>query len=40
VSISLHLAGIVIGILAGYLFMVYLDRMAYFTGEKEVISRP
>ena len=39
VSISLHLAGIVIGILAGYLFMVYLDRMAYFTGEKEVISR-
>jgi membrane associated rhomboid family serine protease len=39
VSISLHLAGIAIGILAGYLFMVYLDRMAYFTGEKEVIRR-
>jgi hypothetical protein len=34
------LAGIVIGILAGYLFMVYLDRMAYFNGEKEVIARP
>jgi len=40
VSISLHLAGMVIGILAGYLFMVYLDQIAYFSGEKEVISRP
>jgi len=40
VSISLHLAGIVIGILAGYLFMVYLGQMAYFNGEKEVITRP
>ena len=40
VSVSLHLAGIVIGILAGYLFMVYLEQMAYFKGEKEVISRP
>jgi membrane associated rhomboid family serine protease len=40
VSISLHLAGIIIGILAGYLFMVYLEQMAYFNGEKEVISRP
>ena len=40
VSISLHLAGIVIGVLAGYLFMVYLDQIAYFSGEKEVISRP
>jgi len=39
VSISLHLAGIVIGILAGYLFLVYLEQMAYFNGEKEVISR-
>ena len=39
VSISLHLAGIVIGILAGYLFMVYLEQMAYFRGEKEVIVR-
>ena len=39
VSISLHLAGIIIGILAGYLFMVYLEQMAYFRGEKEVISR-
>ncbi len=40
VSISLHLAGIVIGILAGYLFMVYLEQMAYFNGEKQVISLP
>jgi hypothetical protein len=39
VSISLHLAGIVIGILAGYLFMVYLNQIAYFNGEKDVISR-
>ena len=39
VSISLHLAGIVIGILAGYLFMVYLEQIAYFNGEKDVISR-
>lgn len=38
-SISLHLAGIVIGILAGYLCMVYLERIAYFNGEKKVISR-
>ncbi len=38
VSISLHLAGIVIGILAGYLFLVYLEKMAYFNGEKEVVS--
>ncbi|WP_428370617.1 hypothetical protein [Methanoregula sp.] len=40
VSVSLHLAGIVIGVLAGYLFMVYLEEIAYFKGEKEVISRP
>ena len=39
VSISLHLAGIVIGILAGYFFMVYLEQMAYFREEKEVLSR-
>jgi hypothetical protein len=39
VSISLHLAGIVIGILAGYLFLMYLEQIAYFNGEKEVISR-
>jgi membrane associated rhomboid family serine protease len=39
VSISLHLAGIVIGVLAGYLFMVYLEEIAYFKGEKKVISR-
>src|SRR5208337_481670 len=39
VSVSLHLAGIVIGVLAGYLFMVYLEQIAYFRGEKEVISR-
>ena len=38
VSVSLHLAGIIIGVLAGYLFMVYLDQIAYFHGEKEVIS--
>ena len=38
-SIPLHLAGIVIGILAGYLLLVYLEQMAYFNGEKEVISR-
>jgi membrane associated rhomboid family serine protease len=40
VSVSLHIAGLVIGILAGYLFILYLDRIAYFHGEKEVISRP
>ncbi|MGA2162053.1 MAG: rhomboid family intramembrane serine protease [Methanoregula sp.] len=40
VSISLHVAGIVIGILAGYLFLVYLEQIAYFNKEKEVISRP
>ena len=39
VSISLHLAGIVIGILVGYFFLVYLEQIAYFNGEKEVISR-
>ena len=38
VSISLHLAGIVIGILAGYFFLVYLERIPYFHSEKEVIS--
>lgn len=40
VSVSLHLAGIVIGILAGYIFMVYLEQMAYFSREKEVVLRP
>jgi hypothetical protein len=39
-SIPLHLAGIVIGILAGYFLLAYLEHMAYFNGEKEVISRP
>ena len=39
VSISLHLAGIIIGVLAGYLFMIYLEQIAYFNGEKDVISR-
>jgi membrane associated rhomboid family serine protease len=39
VSISLHLMGIVIGILAGYLFIVYLEQMDYFNKEKQVISR-
>ena len=39
VSISLHLAGVGIGILAGYLFMVYLEQITYFNGEKDVISR-
>jgi membrane associated rhomboid family serine protease len=38
VSVSLHLAGILIGILAGYLFMIYLKQIAYFNGEKPVIS--
>ena len=40
VSISLHLAGIVIGILAGYFFVVYLEQMDYFNKEKQVISGP
>ena len=39
VSISLHLVGIVIGVLAGYIFMVYLAQIAYFKGEKEVITQ-
>ncbi|MCX6688286.1 MAG: hypothetical protein NTZ39_01085, partial [Methanoregula sp.] len=38
VSVSLHLAGIVIGVLVGYLVMVYLEQIAYFHEEKEVIS--
>ena len=38
-SIPLHLAGIVIGILAGYVLLAYLEHIAYFHGEKEVISR-
>lgn len=40
VSVSLHLAGIIIGILVGYLVMIYLEQIAYFHQEKEVISRP
>ena len=40
VSISLHIAGIVIGILSGYFFLIYLERMSYFKREKEVISSP
>lgn len=40
VSVSLHVAGIIIGILVGYLFMIYLEQIAYFHREKEVISRP
>lgn len=39
VSISLHLAGIIIGIFVGYLFMIYLERICYFHREKEVVSR-
>ena len=38
-GIPLHLAGIVIGILAGYFLFAYLEGFAYFSGEKEVISR-
>jgi hypothetical protein len=38
VSISLHLAGVVIGILAGYIFMIWLEQITYFNGEKEFIS--
>ncbi|MGA7628356.1 MAG: hypothetical protein WCC86_07555 [Methanoregula sp.] len=37
VSISLHIAGVIIGILAGYLFLVYFERIAYFKREKEVV---
>jgi hypothetical protein len=37
-SISLHMAGIVLGILAGYIFMVYLVRIAYFHGEKGILA--
>ncbi len=36
-SISLHIAGVIIGILAGYLFLVYFERIAYFKREKEVV---
>ena len=38
VSISLHLAGVVIGILAGYIFMVWLEQITYFNREEELIS--
>jgi membrane associated rhomboid family serine protease len=38
VSIFLHLGGIILGIVVGYLVMRYLDRIAYFHDEKEVIS--
>ena len=38
-GIPLHLAGVVIGILAGYLLFAYLGGYAYFSEEKEVISR-
>jgi membrane associated rhomboid family serine protease len=38
-GIPLHLAGIVIGILAGYFLFAYLEGFAYFSDEKEVISR-
>ncbi len=38
VSISLHIAGIIIGILAGYIFLVYFERITYFHREKDVIS--
>jgi len=36
-SISLHLTGVILGILVGYLFMIYLVRIAYFHGEPEVM---
>src|SRR5208282_714367 len=36
VSISLHIMGLMIGILAGYLFIVYLEQMDYFNKEKQV----
>jgi membrane associated rhomboid family serine protease len=36
VSVSLHLAGIILGIAAGYLFMIYLVKIGYFRQEKEV----
>jgi len=39
VSISLHLAGIIIGIFVGYLSMIYLEQITYFHQEKEVVSR-
>jgi hypothetical protein len=38
VSISLHISGIIIGILAGYIFLIYFERIAYFKREKEVVS--
>ena len=38
VSISLHIAGIIIGILARYIFLVYFERITYFHREKDVIS--
>ncbi|MCX6696647.1 MAG: hypothetical protein NTV84_03655 [Methanoregula sp.] len=40
VSVSLHVAGIIIGVLVGYFVMIYLEQIAYFHREKEVISRP
>ncbi|MFA4876499.1 MAG: hypothetical protein WC586_03725 [Methanoregula sp.] len=38
VSISLHLGGIMLGIVVGYLVIGYLDRIAYFHDEKEIVS--
>ncbi|WP_321508265.1 hypothetical protein [uncultured Methanoregula sp.] len=39
VSVSLHLGGIILGVLVGYLVMVLLERIAYFHKEKEVFLR-
>jgi len=37
ISISLHVAGVLIGVLAGYIFLIYLERINYFNGETPVI---
>ena len=37
VSVSLHVSGVILGILVGYFCMVYLGRIAWFRQEKEIL---
>jgi hypothetical protein len=39
-SVTLHISGLMLGVLAGYLCMVYLVQVAYFSNERESILPP